>query len=158
MNQTLIQEALKQSLEAAKQGVQAGAGGPFGAAVIHNDKIIAVAHNTVLADSDPSAHAEVNAIRKAGKVLNDHVLEQCVLVTTSDPCPMCLATIFWARIPKVIYCLKKDVAAEFGFDDALFYEMLEGKQAEHRCQHEPSVEHDCIALFKMWQEKAGQIY
>ena len=105
-------------------------GGPFGAAVVKDGEIIAVAHNTVIESTDATAHAEVNAIRLASKKLNTHDLSGCVLYTSAEPCPMCLSAIIWANIKEVYYANTKKDAAEIGFRDDMIYEYLKGNQKE----------------------------
>ncbi|MDA3908025.1 MAG: nucleoside deaminase [Sulfurimonas sp.] len=104
----------------ATQGMLANDGGPFGAVIVKDDKIISQAHNKVLKSNDPTAHAEVNAIRKASKLLETFDLEGCVLYTTCKPCPMCLGAIFWARIGTVYFGATEEDAAKGGFDDKRF--------------------------------------
>ena len=105
-------------------GMMKNDGGPFGAVITRDDVIIASAHNEVLKSNDPTAHAEINAIRKASHLLGKFDLSDCVLYTTCYPCPMCMGAIFWARIPTVYYASSAHDAAEGGFDDRVFYEMI----------------------------------
>ncbi|MEA1954965.1 MAG: nucleoside deaminase [Campylobacterota bacterium] len=135
----------------ATKGMLSNDGGPFGAVIIKDDKIIASAHNRVLKDKDPTAHAEINAIRKASKALNNFDLSGCILYTTCEPCPMCLGAIFWARIKTVYYGATKDDASLGGFDDSHFYEMMNGK---NRVVVLKQIEHKVNAeLFQLWNEK-----
>lgn len=99
-------------------------GGPFGALILHEGKIISRAHNEVLKTSDPTAHAEMIAIRKASEILQTYDLSSCILYTTCYPCPMCMGAIFWARIPIVYYASSAQDAAEAGFDDQIFYDNI----------------------------------
>ncbi len=118
-------------LEARKEaikGVKKNQGGPFGAVIVRKDKIIARAHNTVVSGSDPTAHAEINVIRKAAKKLKRFNLSDCELYSSCEPCPMCISAIYWARIKKVYYVATRSDAAKAGFDDANFYEMFSGKK------------------------------
>src|SRR3972149_424784 len=123
MAETLV-IPMQKAIQSAKEGILAGEGGPFGACIVKGDQIIAVAHNTVLQDSDPTCHAEMNAIRLAAKKLATHELRDCVIYTTSEPCPMCLGAILWAQISKIFMGLPKKVAADYGFNDVIFYEYL----------------------------------
>ncbi len=139
----------------AVKGMQANHGGPFGAVIVKNGKLIAKAHNRVLVDSDPTAHAEIGAIREAAKQLNAFHLEDCVLYTTCEPCPMCLGAVFWARIPTVWYGATSEDAAKGGFDDARFYAMLSG---ENRDVVLKQIEHEKHArLFSMWNDKSDAV-
>lgn len=141
----------------ALQGMQSGDGGPFGAVVVRDDMIIASAHNEVLKSNDPTAHAEINAIRKASHALGKFDLSDCVLYTTCYPCPMCMGAIFWARIPTVYYASSMDDAAEGGFDDRVFYEMI--RNPESSLDLRPIDAEKGKELFASWQAKENrQIY
>lgn len=100
-------------------------GGPFGAVIVKDDKIIAKAHNTVLKDHDSTAHAEINAIRKASQSLKTHDLTGCILYTSCYPCPMCLSATIWANIDTIYYGNTKEDAANIGFRDDYIYKILE---------------------------------
>ncbi len=102
-------------------------GGPFGCAIVKDNKIIATGHNTVVQSKDPTAHAEINAIRKACKELDTHSLEGCVLYTSAEPCPMCLSAIIWANIKEVYYANTKEDVDEIGVRDDDIYDYLQGK-------------------------------
>lgn len=118
-------------------------GGPFGAVIVKNEQIIATAHNTVVASHDATAHAEINAIRKASKVLNTHDLSDCVLYTSAEPCPMCLGAIIWANIKKVYYANTRKDSAKIGFRDDIIYEYLYGHNQDiievHHIQSEEAL-------------------
>lgn len=109
----------------ALTGVTLMHGGPFGACVVRNGIFVSVAHNTVLMDSDPTCHAEMNAIRYACAALSTHDLSDCELFTTCEPCPMCLGACSWSRIRKIYTGVDRFTAAAFGFDDKVFYDELE---------------------------------
>ena len=135
----------------ALQGMLANEGGPFGAIIMKDDKIISTAHNQVLLTKDPTAHAEVNAIRKASKVLDSFDLSGCILYTTCEPCPMCLGAILWARIDKVYYGATDIDAARGGFDDNYFYDVLRGNVQFLKLQQ---IDHEENAkLFDIWNKK-----
>jgi guanine deaminase len=104
----LMEEAFKE----AQKGMEVGDGGPFGAVVVRSGEIIASAHNEVLKTNDPTAHAEITAIRRASEALGTYDLSDCILYTSCYPCPMCMGAIFWARIPTVYYASSMDDAAE----------------------------------------------
>ena len=147
------------AIESAQEGINEEHGGPFGACVVHNGEVVSVAHNTVLKDKDPSCHAEINAIRQACQHLGTHVLKDCELYTTAEPCPMCLAAIYWARIPKVYVGVDRNTAARYGFDDAFFYEELE----KHSDEREVEITHGvlsrpCQKVFADWKARSGQLY
>ncbi len=148
---------MKIAYDEATKGMLANDGGPFGAVIVKNDKIVATAHNEVLKLKDPTAHAELSVIRKASQVLDSFDLSDCVLYTTCMPCPMCLGAVFWARITTVYYGATEDDAARGGFDDRRFYGMIRGeksnllfKQVDHQINAE---------LFDKFNEKSDrQIY
>jgi guanine deaminase len=148
---------MKIAYDEATIGMLAGEGGPFGAVILKDDKIIASAHNEVLKSKDSTAHAEMNAIRKACRVVDDFDLSGCVLYTTCMPCPMCLGAIYWARIGTVYYGATEDDAAHAGFDDRRFYEMMRG---ENRDVTLLQVDHKINAeLFELWLKKSDrQLY
>ncbi|MBO9130137.1 nucleoside deaminase [Bacillus sp. 165] len=112
---------MKLAIDAAFENVKQGKGGPFGAVIVKDEKVIAVGTNEVTSSTDPTAHAEVQAIRKACQVLGDFQLKDCILYTSCEPCPMCLGAIYWARPKEIYYCFTREEAAHIGFDDALIY-------------------------------------
>lgn len=105
-------------------GASVGRGGPFGAVIVRKGEVVGRGHNLVLSSKDPTAHAEITAIRKATYYLETFDLSECELYTSCEPCPMCLGAIMWARIPTVYYSSTRDDAAKIGFDDREFYENL----------------------------------
>ena len=102
-------------------------GGPFGAVILKDGKIVSIAHNTVIESKDPTAHAEVNAIRLATKKLNTHDLTGCTLYVNAEPCPMCLSAIIWANIKEVYYANTKEEAGNIGFRDDLIYDYIKNR-------------------------------
>lgn len=147
------------AVNSAREGIQAEEGGPFGACVVKDGEVISVAHNTVLKDKDPTCHAEMNAIRAACTKLGTHNLEGCELYTTAEPCPMCLAGIYWARISKFYVGVDRDCAAKHGFDDAFFYEQLQLPPEQRDVPAEGGVHsQDCEAVFTQWKELGGELY
>lgn len=130
---------LRRALELAKEGTQVQAGGPFGCVIVYNDQIIGEGHNEVLGSHDPTAHAEVVAIRRACAHLHDFQLTGCTVYATCEPCPMCLGALYWARPARIVYACTREEAAAIGFDDALIYREIEFDPA-HRslpAQHAP---------------------
>jgi tRNA(Arg) A34 adenosine deaminase TadA len=115
----------------SKENVASGKGGPFAAAVIRNGALVASACNSVLDSGDPTAHAEVSVIRKACQVLGSFQLENCILISSCEPCPMCLGAIYWARPSAVFYVNSREDAAEIGFDDQFIYDEI-GKEPQFR--------------------------
>ena len=132
-------------------------GGPFGAVIVKDGKIISRAHNTVLKSKDATAHAEVNAIREASKVLNTHDLSGCILYTSAEPCPMCLSAIIWANIDKVYYGCTKDDAKDIGFRDDFIYEYLKGNVIDVLDMKMLDRE-ECLEAFEKYKNDKGTIY
>jgi len=114
---------LRQTIDLAVTNVTNG-GGPFGAIVVKDDGLVATGQNRVTDDLDPTAHAEVQAIRAAAKALGDFSLKGCVLYSSCEPCPMCLASSLWARLDRVVYAADRHDAADGGFDDREFYDLF----------------------------------
>ena len=115
---------MSRAVSEARDGVHKGHGGPFGAVVVRNGKILGAGHNEVLLHNDPTAHAEILAIRRAAAAIGSPHLTGCVLYTTCEPCPMCLAAVHWARIERVVFAETRESAREIGFDDALFHKAV----------------------------------
>jgi guanine deaminase len=115
---------MKKAITIATENVEKNSGGPFGAIVVKDGKIISEGRNQVTATNDPTAHAEVQAIRAACKVLNTFQLTDCEIYTSCEPCPMCIGAIYWARPKAVYYACTKNDAAQIGFDDQFIYEEL----------------------------------
>ena len=124
INEIAMKEATKQSKVNLINHYKKG--GPFGATIVKDGKIICSCHNTVMESKDATAHAEINAIRKASQILNTHDLTGCILYTTAEPCPMCLSAIIWANIKEVYYSNTKKDANDIGFRDDIIYEYLKG--------------------------------
>lgn len=121
------QEFMLKATSEANNNLQTNEGGPFGAVVVKDDKIVGKGHNRVLINHDPTCHAEIEAIRDACKNLNTHDLTGCTLYTSCYPCPMCLSAIIWANIKKVYYGNTAKDAADIGFRDDFIYKFIEGK-------------------------------
>ncbi|MDA3947302.1 MAG: nucleoside deaminase [Helicobacteraceae bacterium] len=148
---------MKIAYDEATAGMLANDGGPFGAVIVQDDKVIATAHNEVLRTNDPTAHAEIIAIRRASEQLENFDLSECILYCTCKPCPMCLGAIFWAHIGTVYYGATEQDAARGGFDDHRFYEMLRGRNSDVILKQ---IDYKVNAkLFDQWLEKEDrQIY
>ena len=115
---------LEEATKEAKQGIKNEEGGPFGAIILKDNKIVGRGHNKVLKDHDPTAHAEINAIRDASKNLKTHDLTGCIIYTTSEPCPMCLSAIIWANIKEIYFGTDRKEVANIGFRDDFIYEYI----------------------------------
>src|ERR1700744_5882962 len=116
------EEFMREAIRLSQEGVRAGRGGPFGCVVVQRGKIVGRGNNQVTSTNDPTAHAEVTAIRAACRQLGTFQLTDCELYTSCEPCPMCLSAIYWARIPEVYYGNTRGDAAAIGFDDAFIYD------------------------------------
>ena len=123
------EEAMRIAIEESKYNSKNNYknGGPFGAVILKDGKIVSIAHNTVIESKDPTAHAEVNAIRLATKKLNTHDLTGCTLYVNAEPCPMCLSAIIWANIKEVYYANTKEEAGNIGFRDDLIYDYIKNR-------------------------------
>lgn len=123
------EEAMRIAIEESKYNSENNYknGGPFGAVILKDGKIVSIAHNTVIESKDPTAHAEVNAIRLATKKLNTHDLTGCTLYVNAEPCPMCLSAIIWANIKEVYYANTKEEAGNIGFRDDLIYDYIKNR-------------------------------
>ena len=138
-------------------GMRGGSGGPFGAVIVRRGEIIAEGFNQVLATNDPTAHAEVTAIRAACRKLGTFVLADCELYTSCEPCPMCLAAIYWARIPKVFFANTREDAARIGFDDELLYRELAMPLEGRKLAMRQLMRTEALAAFHEWQAKTDKV-
>ncbi|WP_319481734.1 nucleoside deaminase [uncultured Draconibacterium sp.] len=144
---------MRAAIELAKQGMDGNHGGPFGAVVVKDNKIIAKGYNQVTSSNDPTAHAEVVAIREACKVLNTFQLEGCTIYTSCEPCPMCLGAIYWARPDKVVFGATKQDAASAQFDDQFIYDELEKELEKRQIQFENLMREEAREVFDTWNQK-----
>lgn len=148
---------IKHAISLSENGMQSNAGGPFGAVVVKNGKIIAEGFNCVTSHNDPTAHAEVVAIRKACEKLNSFQLDDCIIYTSCEPCPMCLGAIYWARPKAVYYACTKEDAAKIGFDDHFIYDEIETDIANRKIKFINILREEGQQVFKIWEEKEGRI-
>ncbi len=147
---------INRAIELSQQGMDGNAGGPFGAIVVKNGEIIAEGFNKVTSSNDPTAHAEVVAIREACKMLNSFQLEDCIIYTSCEPCPMCLGAIYWARPKAVYYACTKEDAAEIGFDDQFIYEEIESEIGKRKVKFINLGREEGRKVFKNWETKEGR--
>lgn len=147
------------AIASALEGVRGNEGGPFGACIVKGNQILSVAHNTVIKDSDPTCHAEMNAIRQAANKLGTYVLADCVIYTTAEPCPMCLAAIHWARIDRIYAGLDRTQTAYYGFDDQLIYEQIKQEiDKRHIFCEIGLLAKESEAVFKEWKDLGRELY
>lgn len=140
-------DAVQLSLDNIKKG-----GGPFGAVIVKEGRVISASANSVTKDFDPTAHAEVNAIRMACKKLNTFDLSGCVIYTSCEPCPMCLGAIYWAHIDKVYYGNNKTDARNIGFDDSFIYDELELPINDRKVEFVQLLPEEAIKTFQAWEK------
>ncbi len=151
-----IEKFMKSAIDMSIESVNNN-GGPFGAVIVKDGKIISKASNSVTLHNDPTAHAEVNAIRMASKKLNTFDLSACEIYTSCEPCPMCLGAIYWARIDKIFYANTKNDAKKVGFDDSFIYQEI-GKNIDKRKIPTIQIMRDkAIVAFNNWTEKENKI-
>ena len=150
--ENINEKAINIAIEEAKVNLENNYqnGGPFGAVIVKDGKIISRAHNTVIESMDATAHAEVNAIREASKILNTHDLSDCTLYASSEPCPMCLSAIIWANIKEVYYANSAKEAEEIGFRDDMIYEYIKGNNDLIKMNHIPNK--DAKEVFNTFKE------
>jgi len=143
---------LQEALNLARQGMKSGAGGPFGAIIVRNGEIIGRGYNRVTSTNDPTAHAEVVAIRDACKNLGSFQLDDCVLYTSCEPCPMCLGAIYWARPERFVYAASREDAADGGFDDDFIYREIPMPPKNRSIQATQNLQEEGRVLFEEWLE------
>lgn len=150
------QDFMCAAVAAAQEGVSRQDGGPFGAVIVRNGQIIVRAGNRVIREQDPTAHAEVNAIREACRVLGRFHLEDCDLYTSCEPCPMCLGAIYWARLRAVFYAATRADAAGVGFSDAAIYDELALPPDARAVRFVKTDATAAVAVMRAWQADADR--
>lgn len=143
-------EFLRRAIALATQNVAAGKGGPFGAVIVRDGKIIGEGVNSVTAANDPTAHAEVNAIRAAARAIGTFTLDGCELFSSCEPCPMCLAAAYWARLDALYYGATAADAARAGFDDAFLYAELRKEPGQRKLRSTQLLGDEAWASFAAW--------
>lgn len=151
------EEWMKEAVALSINGVTSGEGGPFGAIVVKDGKIVGKGNNKVTTSNDPTAHAEVVAIRDACKNLGTFQLTGCIVYTSCEPCPMCLGAIYWARPDRVFFACDKADAAASGFDDQFIYDEIELGFAERKIPFEQVGQNVAIEAFRLWDAKSDRI-
>ncbi|WP_460681347.1 nucleoside deaminase [Mucilaginibacter koreensis] len=152
------EQFMRMAIALSKQNVTEGLGGPFGAVIVKNGEVVAASANKVVPSNDPTAHAEVSAIRLACQKLNTFNLEGYVIYTSCEPCPMCLGAIYWARLDKIYYANTKADAAHINFDDQFIYEELDRPVAERKLPVEQILRDEALEAFKMWEENESKTH
>ena len=144
---------MKRAIELSRVNMQTDAGGPFGAVIVREGRIIGEGWNKVTSTNDPTAHAEVEAIRDACKKISNFDLSSCEIYTSCEPCPMCLAAIYWARISKIYFANTRADAAAIQFDDEFLYGEMVKPLGDRKIPIEPLMRSEAIAVFKEWTAK-----
>tara|TARA_R110002073_G_scaffold4213_1_gene27917 strand:- start:54154 stop:54696 length:543 start_codon:yes stop_codon:yes gene_type:complete len=150
---TSHQSFMSEAVKSAIRGMEANEGGPFGCIVVKNGEIVGRGNNKVTSTNDPTAHAEITAIRDACKNLKSFQLDDCIIYTSCEPCPMCLGAIYWARPQKVYYGSNQQDAAAIGFDDAFIYEEIPLPYEKRSIPFEQCAREIALEPFKKWSEK-----
>jgi guanine deaminase len=153
----LLKTFMQRAIELSKENMHKNHGGPFGAVIVKDGKIIAEGWNSVTSKNDPTAHAEVEAIRKAALKLSNFSLEGCEIYTSCEPCPMCLGAIYWARLDKIYYANSREDAAHIDFDDDFLYKEIPKAVSDRKIPTERMLADEALSIFKMWQEKSDKI-
>ena len=152
MNKTFMRQAIQLAMDNIKNG-----GGPFGAVIVKDGEVIATGVNRVTANNDPTAHAEVTAIRQACEKLGTFSLEGCDIYASCEPCPMCLGAIYWARLDHLYYGANKHDAAAAGFDDQFIYEELELPSGNRHLKTASLLEDEAQAPFTLWAQHEERV-
>jgi len=148
---------MHRAIELATENVRSGTGGPFAAVIVKDGEIIGEGANSVATTNDPTAHGEINAIRKACQALGTFSLKGCEMYTSCEPCPMCLAAIYWARIDAIYFSGEADDAARAGFDDSFFYEELRAHRDIRTVPATRVLPERAWESFQVWIETPGKI-
>lgn len=147
---------MKEAIALSLKNVQEKGGGPFAALIVRNDVVIAQGTNLVTVAKDPTAHAEVVAIREACRALNSFKLEGCEIYTTCEPCPMCLGAIYWSRLDRIFYANTRSDAAQIGFDDDLFYREISRPIHQRNIPTTRLLEREALEAFRLWERKGDR--
>ena len=150
------EEMMRRAIVLSVDNVRNG-GGPFGAVITRNGEVVATGVNCVTANNDPTAHAEVTAIRNAAQKLGTFDLSDCEIYTSCEPCPMCLGAIYWARLKKVYFANNKEDAKNIGFDDSFIYDEMALPREERKLPSEVLMRDEAQEAFRMWNEKKDKI-
>lgn len=148
---------MQQAIELALEGVRTNQGGPFGALVVKDGQVVGRGVNRVTSALDPTAHAEIVAIRAACQELRTFALAGCELYATCEPCPMCLAAAYWARVDRIVYACGRADAARAGFDDDVFYHEFEKPLPERKLALVQLARTEGLAVFQAWLDKPDRV-
>ena len=157
MDEQDSKQFMQEAIDLSLTGMANKEGGPFGAVVVRNNEIIGRGNNRVTKDNDPTSHAEINAIRDACKNIGSFQLTDCVVYTSCEPCPMCLAAIYWARVKKIYFGCSRIDAAAIGFDDDFIYEEIKKSKTHRSIEVEQISRVDAIEAFLEWENKIDKV-
>ena len=149
-------ELMQIAIRLSEDNVQNG-GGPFGAVIAKDGEVVATGVNRVTANNDPTAHAEVSAIREACRMLKSFKLDGCVVYSSCEPCPMCLSALYWAGISKIYYANTKDDAKAIDFDDSFLYDELKLERSERSIPVEQLMHQEALHAFALWRDKEDKM-
>lgn len=144
---------MKAAIELAYYGINASLGNPFGAVIVHKDQIVGKGYNQTLSKYDPTAHAEVTAIRDACDHLKQNHLTGCIIYTSCEPCPMCLGAIYWAKIERIFFACSRDDAAAIGYSDSFIYDEIGLPLEKRTIKAQQILREDGLKLFNEWTKK-----
>ena len=147
---------MRRAIALSEEALHSGQGGPFGALIVKDDQMIAEGRNRVTSANDPTAHAEIVAIREACRMLNDFRLHGCEIYTSCEPCPMCLSAIYWARVERIYYANTRLDAAQVGFDDDFLYREIPIAPEERTIPASQLLAHEARSAFDNWRHKADK--
>ncbi|MEZ5307768.1 MAG: nucleoside deaminase [Pyrinomonadaceae bacterium] len=148
---------MRRAIELAKTGMEAGDGGPFGAVIVRAGEIVGEGWNRVTSTNDPTAHAEVNAIRDACRRIGSFQLDDCIIYSSCEPCPMCLGAIYWARPKMLLFAGGREDAAQVGFDDQYIYDEISLETAKRSIETLSILRSEAVRVFTLWREKEDKI-
>ncbi len=148
---------MAEAIKLARENIPSGKGGPFGAVIVKNGEIIARGTNHVISENDPTAHAEVVAIREACKILGNFQLEGCEIYASCEPCPMCLGAIYWARPEKLFFAASRHDAADAGFDDHFIYQEIEVEINDRKIETRQMLQYEAQHVFDLWKKTEKKI-
>jgi guanine deaminase len=151
------QNWMSQAIDLALENARSERGGPFGALVVKDNRLIATGVNAVTNNNDPTAHAEVMAIRNACRVLGDFQLSGCEIYTNCEPCPMCLGAIYWARAERFYFACSREDAAAYGFEDAFIYDELHRQPEERAISGRCLITEKCLLPFEQWKRSQAKL-
>ncbi len=153
----MVNRFMEQAIALSLENVRAGSGGPFAALVVRDGSVLARGTNQVTTLQDPTAHAEVVAIRAACQAVRSFQLTDCELYTTCEPCPMCMGAIYWARLAKVYYANTREDAAQIGFDDSFIYDQLQLPPAERAIPMLQLMREQALEAFREWEKSPDKV-